>query len=97
MTKYQQIFYDIKNTRDYNIIGKNIDYKLIVDHKKKEIILQWEESRQNTDWLLNFLFIPCPLKLDKKYVWTTLGYALAYSSCKNEPMDLFDLILGLNY
>lgn len=96
MTKYQQIFYDIKKSRDYNTIGRNIDYKIFVDKENKEVILQFEESRQKSDWLLNFLFIPFPLKLDKKIVWTTLGYSLAYSSCKNEPIDLFEIICNQN-
>lgn len=89
MTKYQQIFYDIKHTSDYTTIGRNVDFKVFVDHESKEVILQWEESRQKTDWLLNLLFIPCPLLLEKHVVWTTLGYAIAYSSCDNIPMNIF--------
>lgn len=90
MTKYQQLFYNIKTSRDYKTVGENVDYKVIIDNKNKEIVLQYEESKQDSDWILNFAVIPWPLLLDKNLVWTTLGYAIAYSSCKNEPINLFE-------
>lgn len=89
MTEEQQKFYDIKHTSDYKVIGLDIDYKIIVDNKNKMVILQYEESDSNLDWINNFLFIPCPLKLDNKIVWTTLGYARAYKSTENKPLDEF--------
>ena len=87
MTHYQQLFYDIKNTRDYKTVGKDVDYKIYVDKINNEVVLQFEESDSNMDWLNNLLFIPFPLVLNciykKKIVWTTLGYARAYKSTKN--------------
>lgn len=87
MTKYQQMFYDIKTTKDYKTVGKDVDYKVFIDKEKNEAVLQFEESDSKMDWLNNLLFIPCPLFLDingkKKYVWTTLGYARAYKSTDN--------------
>ena len=35
MTKFQQMFYDIKNTRDYKTVGEDIDYKVWADHEKR--------------------------------------------------------------
>ena len=35
--------------------------------------------------------------MDKKIVWTTLGYALAYKSCKNEPIDFFESVCDRYY
>jgi len=89
MTKYQKMFYDIKHTSDYKTVGEDIDYKVIVDDEAKEIILQFEESDSRQDWKHNFMFLPWILKLDGKVVWTTHGYACAYSSAKDEPMNDF--------
>ena len=89
MTEEQQKFYDIKHTSDYNVVGLDVDYKIIVDDKEEQVILQYEESDSNTDWWNNFLFIPWPLKLDNKTVWTTLGYARAYKSTENQPLSEF--------
>ena len=35
MTYYQQLFYEIKHTRDYKTVGEDIQYKIIVDDEKK--------------------------------------------------------------
>ena len=91
MTKEQQRFYDIKHYNNYKEVGGNIDYAVIVDNTNKKVILQYEESENldpkkpffHQDWVQNFLFIPWPLKLDNKIVWTTLGYAIAYKSTNN--------------
>ena len=87
MTKYQQMFFDIKTTKDYKIAGKDVDYKIFIDEEKNEAVLQFEESDSNMDWLNNLLFIPFPLVLDcihcKRIIWTTLGYARAYKSTEN--------------
>lgn len=90
MTKEQQKFYDIKNTTDYKKVGEDVDYKVYVDHEKKEVVLQFQESNSREDWKHNLQFLPWPLKLGKKWVWTTRGYALAYKSTKDQP--LYDLI-----
>ena len=90
MTKEQQKFYDIKNTTDYKKVGEDVDYKVYVDHDKKEVVLQFQESNSREDWKHNFQFLPWPLKLDKKWVWTTSGYAIAYKSTKDQP--LYDFI-----
>ena len=89
MTYYQQLFYEIKHTRDYKTVGEDIQYKIIVDDEKREVILQFEESTSKTDWLHNVLFLPFPLRLDNKIVWTTWGYALAYRSTQNQPINEF--------
>lgn len=94
MTDYQQLFKDIKNTKDYITVGEDIQYKVIVDNYNFEVILQFEESRGNdkwrhSDWWHNLMFLPWPLKLDDKIVWTTYGYACAYRSAKNQPLDDF--------
>ena len=85
MTKFQQMFYNIKTTTDYKVAGKDVDYKIFID--KDKAVLQFEETDSNTDLLNNLLFIPFPLVLDcihhKKIVWTTLGYARAYKSTNN--------------
>ena len=49
MTKFQKMFYDIKNTRDYKTIGENIDYKVWVEHENRKIIMQFEESNGTID------------------------------------------------
>lgn len=87
MTKYQKMFYDIKNEKDYKIIGEDIDYKIILDHENREIILQWRESDSRADWTHNFMFIPWLLKLDENYVITTHGYACAYKSTNSQPLN----------
>lgn len=89
MTEEQQKFYDIKHTSDYNVVGDDIDYKIIIDNENKRVILQYEESDSNNDWWNNFLFIPWILRLDNKIVWTTLGYARAYKSAENQPLAEF--------
>lgn len=89
MTEEQQKFYDIKTFTDYDVAGDDVDYKVIVDHKKKEVILQFEESDSRRDWINNLLFLPWPLKLCGKYVWTTHGYARAYKSAKDAPLAEF--------
>ena len=89
MTYYQQLFYDIKHTKDYKTVGEDIQYKIIVDDENEEVILQFEESSSKIDWLHNFMILPFPLKLDNKIVWTTYGYACAYRSTKNQPIDEF--------
>ena len=103
MTAEQQKFYDIKQTKDYQTVGEDIDYKIIVDDKKKEVVLQFQESDSREDWKHNFQFLPWPLKLtgngiklgskgakDKgKIVWTTRGYACAYKSTQGKPVQEF--------
>ena len=90
MTEEQKKFYDIKHTSDYRTVGEDVDYLVTVDQEKKEIILQFEESDSRTDWKNNFCFLPWPLKLDDKIVWTTRGYAKAYKSAGNIPIDEFE-------
>ncbi len=94
MTKFQKMFYDIKNTRDYKTIGEDIDYKVWVEHENRKIIMQFEESKGtdkkhfwHSDWFHNLAFIPWILWLDKVPVLTTFGYACAYKSAKNQPID----------
>lgn len=96
MTKFQQMFYGIKNTRDYKTVGEDIDYKVVVDFEQRKVILQWEESKGtdkkhfwHSDWFHNLLFIPWILLLDGHPVITTMGYACAYASANNIPMDEF--------
>lgn len=95
MTKYQKLFYEIKKTNDYKTVGEDIQFKIFVNHGTKEVILQFEESRnsnnfRHSDWFHNLLFFPWPLKLDNRIVWTTFGYACAYKSAGNIPIDEFD-------
>ena len=61
----------------------------MVNHEHKQVILQYEESDSKEDWHNNCLFFPWPLKLDKKVVWTTFGYAKIYKSSQNLPIDQF--------
>lgn len=96
MTKFQQMFYDIKNTRDYKTVGEDIDYKVVVDFENRKVILQWEESKGtdkkhfwHSDWFHNLLFIPWVVILDGHPCFTTMGYACAYASAKNQPIDEF--------
>ena len=85
MTEEQQKFYDIKKTTDYKVVGDDIDYKVFVDDEKKEVVLQFEESDSREDWKHNLDFLPWPLKLGGKTVWTTKGYADAYNSTLEIP------------
>lgn len=89
MTQEQQKFYDIKTFRDYEVVGEDIDFIVLVSHETKEIILQYEESDSDKDWEHSLRFLPWLIKLDNKKVWTTRGYACAYSSAKNTPVDKF--------
>lgn len=87
MTPEQQKFYFIKTYKDYDTVGDDVDYKVIEDHDRKEVVLMFEESDSRQDWMNNFLFLPWPLKLEnKKIVWTTLGYARAYKSTQRKPV-----------
>lgn len=95
MTKYQKLFYEIKKTNDYKTVGEDIQYKVSVNHNTREVILQFEESINSddiwhSDWFHNLMFFPWPLKLDNKTVWTTFGYACAYKSTGNLPIDEFE-------
>ena len=95
MTKEQQRFYDLKHYSAYTEIGGNIDYAIIIDDQSQSVILQYEESESlnfnkpffHQDWVQNFLFIPWPLKLSGKTIWTTLGYAIAYKSTNDECIN----------
>lgn len=94
MTEEQQKFYNIKTTTDYEVTGDDIDYKVYVDDDKGEVVLLFEESDSRRDWINNLLFIPWPLRLNTGYkrfktVWTTLGYARAYKSTKDKPLEEF--------
>lgn len=89
MTEEQRKFYYIKRTSDYEVIGEDLDYKIMVNHDSKEVIIQFEESDSNEDWRNNCLVFPWPLKLDNKVVWTTYGYAKIYKSAENIPIDQF--------
>ncbi len=89
MTEEQKKFYCIKYTYDYEVIGRDLDYKIMVNDETKQVIIQFEETDSKEDWVNNYLFIPWPLKLDNKIVWTTLGYARVYKSAKNIPINDF--------
>ena len=89
MSAEQKKFYAIKRTRYYDVIGEDLDYKVIVNDQQKEIIIQYEESDSDEDWHNNYLFWPWPLKLDNRVIWTSYGYAKIYKSGKNEPIDQF--------
>lgn len=89
MTAEQQKFVDIKKTTDYKEIGDDLDYKVYVDHEKKEVVLLFEETDSDRDWQNNFSILPWPLKLDNKTVWTTHGYARIYASGDNIPLNEF--------
>ncbi|MCR4953382.1 MAG: lipase family protein [Treponema sp.] len=89
MSDEQKKFYTIKRTRDYKVIGEDLDYIVILNDEKKEIIIQYEESDSDEDWHNNYLFWPCPLKLDRRIVWTSYGYAKIYKSAQNAPIDEF--------
>ena len=93
LSQEQRLFYGIKYTYDYEVIGADLDYKITVDHEKKRVILQYEETDSDEDWHNNYLFFPWPLKLDKKIVWTTYGYAKIYKSSQNIPIDQFCALL----
>ena len=87
MTNEQEIFRYIKNYKDYDVVGDDIDYKIFADCIQKEIVLQFKESDSRNDWINNLLFIPCPVKLGNKTAWTPLGYARAYKSTQNIPIQ----------
>ncbi|SEQ78537.1 Lipase (class 3) [Treponema bryantii] len=89
MTTEQRKFYLLKKTRDYEVVGEDLDYKIMVNDDTKEVIIQFEESDSDEDWRNNYLFLPWPLKLDNKIVWTTYGYAKVYKSANNIPIDEF--------
>ena len=89
MTEEQRKFYYIKKTADYEVIGEDLDYKIMVNHETKELIIQFEESDSDEDWKNNWLFFPWPLKLDNKVVWTTRGYAKIYKSAGDVPLNQF--------
>ena len=86
MTREQQKFYDIKNTSDYKTVGEDIDYKVFTDEEHKEVVLQFEESDSREDWKHNLQFLPWPLRLENRIVWTTRGYACAYKSAGGIPL-----------
>ena len=88
-TKTQQLFYKIKKTRDYMVIGEDLDYKITVDHEAKEVIILFEETDSPEDWNNNYLIFPWPVNLDGHRVWTTYGYAKIYKSAENVPLDEF--------
>ena len=89
MTPEQKKFYLLRRTRDYEVVGKDLDYKIMVNDETKEVIIQFEESDSDEDWKNNYLFFPWPLKLDNKIVWTTYGYAKVYKSAQDIPFNEF--------
>lgn len=89
LTREQGLFYGIKYTYDYEVVGCDLDYKIMVNDEKKEVIIQFEETDSDEDWHNNYLIFPWPLKLDDKVVWTTYGYAKIYKSSLNIPFNQF--------
>lgn len=90
MSLTQKRFYAYKHYGDtYEEIGRDLDYKIIVDDESKEVIIQFKESDSDEDWDNNYLFFPWPLKLDNKIIWTSFGYARIYKSAQNVPFDRF--------
>lgn len=89
MTQEQQKFCDIKNTTGYTVVGDDVDFLVKIDDTAKTILLQFKETDSEIDWKCNFSILPCPLRLDNKVVWTTMGYAKEYKSAGNIPIDLF--------
>lgn len=89
MSTEQRKFYLLKKTRDYEVVGADLDYKVMVNDDTKEVIIQFEESDSEEDWKNNYLFMPWPLKLDNKVVWTTYGYAKIYKSAKGKSFEDF--------
>ena len=89
MSPEQKKFYLLKKTRDYEVVGEDLDYKVMVNDETKEVIIQFEESDSDEDWKNNYLFIPWPLKLDNKVVWTTYGYAKVYKSAQGKSFEDF--------
>ena len=87
--KDQDVFYHLKYTYDYEVVGEDLDFKIIVNNEDKEIILQYEETDSNEDWKNNYRFLIWPLNLDGKIIWTTHGYARVYKSAQNIPIDTF--------
>ena len=83
------MFYKIKKTRDYMVIGEDLDYKITVDHGEKEVVILFEETDSPEDWNNNYLIFPWPVNLDGKLVWTTYGYAKIYKSARDVPLDEF--------
>ena len=94
MTPEQKKFDDIKNSKNYQVIGDDVDYKVFIDDEAEEVVLQFKETDSKADWTNNLLAFPWPLKLELNYnryktVWTTYGYARAYDSTNAVPiMDL---------
>ena len=95
MTPEQEKFKDIHDKGGYVQVGDDFDYKIEVHAEKQEVVLYLKETDSDHDWLHNFLFIPWPLRLDGKTVWTTLGYATMYKSANNAHMDEFVRIAEL--
>ena len=93
LTREQKLFYGIKYTYDYDEVGEDLDYKIMVDHEAKKVIIQFEETDSDQDWHNNYLIFPWPLKLDNKVIWTTYGYAKIYKSAKNIPIDRYCALL----
>lgn len=93
MTDEQKKFYKLKKTTDYEVIGRDLDYKIMINDEKKEIIVQFEETDSDEDWTNNFLCFPYPLNLDGHTIWTTYGYARIYESAQNIPIDEFCKLL----
>lgn len=90
MTTEQKKFYDIKNFTEYETVGDDVQFAVIIDNERKELILQYQESKSREDWKNNLSFLPWPLKLGNKIVWTTHGYARAYQSTMLVPIgDLY--------
>lgn len=87
MTKEQEKFSYIKNYKDYDVVGDDIDFKVFADCGPKKVVLQFEESDSRNDWINNILFIPWPVRLGNKTAWTTLGYARAYKSTHDIPFQ----------
>ncbi len=87
--KDQDVFYHLKYTYDYEVVGDDLDFKIIVNNEDKEIILQYEETDSSEDWKNNYRFLIWPLNLDGKIIWTTHGYARVYKSAQNIPIDTF--------
>jgi len=75
--KYRDLFNEIQLSRDYTEDKKTgADFRFNVDFIKKQVFIEFQETKTKLDWLFNILIIPYPIIYNKHVIWVCLGFYL---------------------
>ena len=66
----------------YNRNGKDLDWKIEVVDEEQVIRVMFQESKQKTDWILNFVFRIIPVIIGGCPYWFSKGWWISWESAR---------------